>query len=190
MNGKRKLARAIVRARIWLMILLLALAAWSVTTIGRTKINYDLTRYLSEDTMTRQALIVMQEEFGSSEQLRLMFTDLPEDRLASVLEKLNAREEILIASHDPEDGVRVRDGKTYQLVTLTLKECDAATLVEDLRAMFPDAGDYCVGGSAAEQLDAQRSVVEEIPGVMIISVAIVLLVLLLTFTYAFVRPLL
>ncbi len=180
MNGKRKQARAIVRARIWLMILLLALAAWSVTTIGRTKINYDLTRYLSEDTMTRQALIVMQEEFGSSEQLRLMFTDLPEDRLASVLEKLNAREEILIASHDPEDGVRVRDGKTYQLVTLTLKECDAATLVEDLRAMFPDAGDYCVGGSAAEQLDVQRSVVEEIPGVMIISVAIVLLVLLLT----------
>ena len=55
------------------MIALLLAAGWSVTMIGRTNINYDLTRYLSEKTMTRRALKVMEAEFGSAEQLRLMF---------------------------------------------------------------------------------------------------------------------
>ncbi len=188
MNGKRKLARAIVRARAWLMILLLVLAALSVTTISRTRINYDLAKYLSEDTMTRKSLDVMQEEFGSAEQLRIMFTDLPEEKMAGILDQLAAREEILAARHDPAADVREADGKRFLLVTLTLRECDALALVEDLRAMFPDAGEYCIGGSAAEQLDIQRSVGQEIPAVMIISVAIVLLVLLLT-SHAWLEPL-
>ena len=53
--------------------------------------------------------------------------------------------------------------------------------------MFPDAGDYAVGGSAAALLDVQNSVGAEIPGVMGIAVAVVLLVLLLT-SHAWLEP--
>lgn len=187
MNGKRKAAQVIVRCRIWLMIILLAAAGWSAAMISRTGINYDLTRYLAEDTMTRQALKVMEEEFGSGEQLRLMFSDLPEESLRNILDTLNAREEIRIASHDPETDVREADGKTRQLVTVTLRECDASALTEELRGLFPDAGEYAVGGAAAELLDIQRSVAREIPEVMLISVGIVLLVLLLT-SHAWLEP--
>ena len=91
MEKKRKIARGIVRCRIWLMIALLVLAGWSVTMIGRTNINYDLTRYLSEKTMTRRALKVMEAEFGSAEQLRLMFSGLSDEDLSSVLDTLNSR---------------------------------------------------------------------------------------------------
>lgn len=187
MNGKRKAAQVIVRCRVWLMIILLAAAGWSAAMISRTRINYDLTRYLAEDTMTRQALKVMEEEFGSGEQLRLMFSDLPEESLRSILDTLNAREEIRIASHDPETDVREADGKTRQLVTVTLRDCDASVLTEELRSLFPDAGEYAVGGAAAELLDIQRSVAREIPEVMLISVGIVLLVLLLT-SHAWLEP--
>ncbi len=180
MKGKRKAAALIVRFRVWLMIILLVTAGWSAAMISRTRINYDLTRYLSEDTMTRQALKVMEEEFGSGEQLRLMFSDLPKDSLSHILDTLNAREEIQIASHDPDTDVKQAGGKTWQLVTVTLRECDASALTEALRSLFPEAGEYAVGGSAAEMLDIQRSVAKEIPEVMMISVAVVLLVLLLT----------
>ena len=188
MEKKRKIARGIVRCRIWLMIALLVLAGWSVTMIGRTNINYDLTRYLSEKTMTRRALKVMEAEFGSAEQLRLMFSGLSDEDLSSVLDTLNSREEIRIATHDPETDVREADGKTWTLVTATLRECDASALAEELRGLFPDAGEYAVGGAAAEMLDIQHSVALEIPEVMIISVAIVLLVLLLT-SHAWLEPL-
>ena len=75
---KKKLAEMIIRFRILLLVLILTLAAASVFMISKTTINYDLTRYLSEDTMTRRALAVMEQEFGSSEQLRIMFVDQDE----------------------------------------------------------------------------------------------------------------
>ena len=64
---KKKLAEMIIRFRILLLFVILGLSAAGVFMIPKTAINYDLTRYLSEDTMTKQALTVMEQEFGSSE---------------------------------------------------------------------------------------------------------------------------
>ena len=187
MGTKRKIAGIIVHGRVWLMIVILIVAGWSATMIGRTRINYDLTRYLSEETMTRKSLEVMREEFGSAEQLRIMFSDRTGEEIREILNILNAREEIRAAVFSEEENVRQADGHVLQLITLTLRECDTAALVEDLRTLFPEAGEYFVGGSAADQLDVQRSVAQEIPAVMVISVAIVLLVLLLT-SHAWLEP--
>ena len=115
---KTRVAGLIVRYRLIIMILLLLLAVWSVFQIGRTRINYDLTRYLDDATMTKRALQVMTEEFGSSEQLRIVFTGLEEDAVKSCMEKLGGMEEIRAVQHDPESDVTVRDGKTFRLVTL------------------------------------------------------------------------
>ena len=79
---RKKLAQAIVKARYILTICILAAAAISCTTISKTRINYDLNRYLADDTMTKRALAVMEQEFGSAEQLRIMFADLTEEQLS------------------------------------------------------------------------------------------------------------
>ena len=186
---KRAIAKAIVRYRAVILVLLLMLAAWSIPQISRTRINYDLTRYLSDSTMTKQALKVMDSEFGSTEQLSVIFADQDEEAIARCTERLEALEEIRFAQHDPESDTKTKDGVTYRRITLTLRDCDAATLVATLRGLFPEAGQYWVGGSVAQQLDVQRSVGAEIPGVMAIAVAIVVLVLLLT-SHAWFEPLL
>ncbi len=185
---KQKLAEGIIRLRMILLIVILGLTAVCVTTILKTRINYDLTKYLSEDTMTKKALSVMEKEFGSSEQLRLMFADQPAETMEKIVRTLSDRPEIFLASFDPQENQKEKDGKTYQLVTLTLDECDAAALVTELRSMFPEAGEYYVGGSAAQTLDIQKNVGEEIPEVMVIAVIVVLLVLLLT-SHAWLEPL-
>ena len=177
---RRAIAKAIVRYRAAILIVLLLIAVWSVPQISRTRINYDLTRYLSENTMTRQSLQVMNEEFGASEQLSVMFADQDEDALAGCIDKLKTLEEVRFVQHDPAADTAVRNGVTYTRLTLTLRDCDTPALVGKLRSLFPEAGRYWVGGSAAQQLDVQRSVAAEIPAVMAISVAIVVLVLLLT----------
>ena len=184
---KKKLAEMIIRFRILLLVLILTLAAASVFMISKTTINYDLTRYLSEDTMTRRALAVMEQEFGSSEQLRIMFVDQDEGFLEKAVRDLNALPEIFLAAYDAEENRKETNGKMYQLVTLTLDDCDAAVLVKSLREMFPEAGEYYVGGSAAMQLDVQNSVGREIPEVMVIAVIVVLAVLLLT-SHAWLEP--
>ena len=185
---KRAIAGCIVKHRLVIFIVLLLAAVWSVPQISRTRINYDLTRYLSDSTMTKQALKVMDDEFGSAEQLQIMFADQTEEAAGIFAGRLKAMKEIRFVQYDPETDTAVRDGKTYRRMTLTLEDCDVSALVSVLREMFPEAGRYWVGGSAAQQLDVQRSVGAEIPGVMAIAVAVVLLVLLLT-SHAWLEPL-
>ena len=60
---KKKLAEMIIRFRILLLVLILTLAAASVFMISKTTINYDLTRYLSEDTDTARGLRRMNAAF-------------------------------------------------------------------------------------------------------------------------------
>lgn len=220
MNIKRKAADIIVSYRLWFMIVMIMAAVFGMFMIGKTKINYDLNRYLSEETMTKRALKIMNEEFGSNEQLRLMFSDLSEEKLDEILDELSSMEEVRLASHDPETDVRIEvngneggavqisdeagenlqvdeggavryDGvgvRKWQLITLTLNDCGATATAARLRKEFPDVGTYYVGGSAAEQLDAQNSVAKEIPQVMLISVGIVLTVLFIT-SHAWLEPL-
>ena len=185
---KKAIAGSIVRYRVWILLLLLFITVWSVPQISRTRINYDLTRYLSDSTMTRRALNVMETEFGSTEQLQIMFADQSEEAVAGFVDQLNAMEEIRFVQYDPTENTVKKNGKNWSRLTLTLRDCDTAALVSALRTMFPEAGKYWVGGTSAQQLDVQRSVGSEIPGVMAIAVAIVLLVLLLS-GHAWLEPL-
>ena len=168
---KQKTAALIVRLRGWIFVLLLAGAALCVPAISKTRINYDLTRYLDESTMTKRALKVMEQEFGTGDQLYVMFENQPEEALAGLLEEISGLSEVRFAIHDPADDVRVVDGTVYQRVTLTLTECDAGALVKKLRQMFAGKAPCAVGGQAAQMLDIQQSVGAEIPAVMGISVA-------------------
>ncbi len=184
---KKKLAQGIVKGRYVLLALIAVCTVLSAFSIGKTRINYDLTRYLSDNTMTKKGLKIMEEEFGTSEQLRVMFTDQGEEAVADYAAAIRQLPGVLTAMHDPEAGVRQADGKTYRLVSVTLRDGDAAETVRRLRGMFPEAGEYYVGGSAADQLDVQRSVANEIPEVMIIAVAVVLTMLLIT-SHAWLEP--
>ena len=61
---KKKLAQGIVKGRYVLLALMAVCTVLSVLSIEKTRINYDLTRYLSDNTMTKKALKIMEEEFG------------------------------------------------------------------------------------------------------------------------------
>ena len=185
---KDRLARGIVRFRVPLLLGMIVLTLWGAASISRTRINYDLNRYLDENTMTRRALDVMEAEFGTSEQLYLVFQDQGEDALAEMISRLNDLPEVLLASRSPETDDIQSDGTQYQRVTLTMNAFDPAELIPALREMFPEAGEYWVGGSAATSLDVQQSVGAEMPLVMGISVAVVLAVLLMT-SHAWLEPL-
>ena len=87
---KEKLARGIVKGRYVILAVMIAAVAFSAACMSKTHINYDLTQYLSEETMTRRALIKMEEEFGSSEQLRVMFADQEEEALQGYVAEMNA----------------------------------------------------------------------------------------------------
>ena len=117
---KRRLAQTIVKYRSWMLVVLFLLAVGCLFTIGKTRINYDLNRYLSDDTMTKRALLVMQDEFGAGEQLRVMFLNKTDGEIASYTDQINALPEVLLASFDPETGLRQSEGDTCHLITVAV----------------------------------------------------------------------
>lgn len=182
--------RYIVKHRYLILLFMILLTAAAGACIGRTNINYDLTRYLSSDTMTRRALEVMEEEFGSSEQIRLMFENTPEETVREVVSDLEQRDEILFAAFDPETDTVTRDGITRHLVSLTLQGTDATPLIPELRELMdrsPGVETCYIGGQAASLIEVQNNLAREIPAVMLISVAVIVLVLLLT-SHAWLEP--
>ena len=183
---KKRLAETIVRYRAAALALILLAAVWSTLQIGRTNINYDLTRYLADDTMTKKALTVMNSEFGAAAQLRLLFENTDGRTLDGIITRLKEIPGITAVRYDPGTDRKQRDGSEWDLVTLMLGDCDHSALAGSLREMFPGAG---IDGAAARQLDVQKSVGAEIPGIMLIAVGVVFAVLLLT-SHAWLEPIL
>lgn len=56
-------AEQIVRWRFVIMLLFIVAAVYAALSIGRVKVNSELTAFLSEDTETRQGLHIMEESF-------------------------------------------------------------------------------------------------------------------------------
>ncbi len=65
----RKLAALIIRGRYVLLAVLLLASVFAAAGVSRTRINYDMTEYLAEDTVTIRGLRVMWDEFGAANSL-------------------------------------------------------------------------------------------------------------------------
>ncbi len=186
---KEKFARLVVKARLPLLILCIALAALSATNIGRTKINYDLSKYLGEDTMTKRSLAVMEKEFGLSANLRLMFIGCDAAVFSEQLAGLQQMPGVAQVIFDEKTGIKEKDGIEYRLVTLFLGEGDGIALVKALRARFDGVCEAVIANGAASTLEIQERVAQQIPLALAAAVLIALLVLLIA-SHTWLDPLL
>ncbi len=177
----KRIAGAIVRFRVIILIVFALIAIASAFTVTKVHVNYDFTAYLSEDTLTKQSLELMKRTFGDSDQLRVMFVGRDDATFASDIDAVRTLDGVLFASHDAETGEKTQDGVRYQLVNVTLADgADGIPIVEKLRAMFSGEGETVVAGSVANTLDIQTSLSRQIRVALAIAVAVVLLVLLAT----------
>lgn len=77
MKTKHKLLVALI------VVLFAAAAIGSIFVIDSVSINYNLADYLQEDTDTKKALGLMEEQFGLTTDLKVMIPDISwEDALA------------------------------------------------------------------------------------------------------------
>lgn len=174
---KEKIAGCIVRFRaVWLILLLIASAA-SALTMGRTRVNYDLTAYLNKDTDTKRGLDLMNGEFEQTSFMSVVLIDADADAAADYAGRIGALEGVLTAAHDPEAGVTRRDGHLYRLIRVTLnadREEEALEAVDGMLAETP----HLISGAAQDSRDLQESIMREMPLVMAVSCAIVFGILL------------
>ena len=172
----KKAASFLVEKRKILFCLFLALAAASLLLMGRVRINYDLTKYLSADSRMKQGMQLMEQAFGSSpsSQLRVMFPDLPDEEKTGILRELADMESVSRVVWEPGEKYN-RDRYTlYEITTeYDSHSKEAARLFNRVHKMYDNRA-VATGGSIHE------ANVPMLPlYVMIIAVSLVLLLLLL-----------
>ena len=181
-----RLARLTVRYRAVLILIFILATGWAFMHLDATPINYDLTSYLSEDTDTSIGLRRMQAAFEETSSFRVAL-QADEERAAALAREIGALPGAMSAAFDPEKNV-TEDGAVWQLIEVITTEADAATVYDAAEALLTDI-QHLSAGSVKDGRTLQNSIRSEMPGVMIVSCLIVLMVLLLM-TRSWVQPLL
>ena len=174
---KEKIAGFIVRFRAVWLFLLLALAVVAALSIGRTRVNYDLTAYLNEDTDTKRGLDLMNGEFEQTSFMSVVLIDADEAAAAEYAGQIGLLDGVLTAAHDPAAGVAERDGHRYRLIRVTLNAGQEEAALEAVDVMLADVP-HLISGAAQDSRDLQESILREMPLVMAVSCAIVFAILL------------
>lgn len=83
-----KFGKAVVKARIPIVVISLLLAALSVVGILGTRINYDMLTYLPEDMETSVGQQVLLDEFGKGAFSFVLVEDMPDKDVSALKEKI------------------------------------------------------------------------------------------------------
>ena len=99
----KKAAGFIVSRRYWIMGAALCLTLVCMLLSLRVGVNYDMTKYLPDQSAMKKGMDVMNAEFpsmGADKSIRVMAEGLDEAKQAELLEKLKALPYVESVAHD------------------------------------------------------------------------------------------
>ncbi|MGM9522625.1 MAG: MMPL family transporter [Oscillospiraceae bacterium] len=149
----KKTADFLVEKRYIILCIMLAFTVLSVFLMGKVNVNYDMTKYLPEESSMKQGMDLMESEFGSSEAstLRLMFDGLKEDDKPTVYEYLAGLPNV--DSVEWEQGSDAFNKDTYTLYEINMAydsysdECEK--LFDTVTEKYSDSYDIYTSGDIA-----------------------------------------
>lgn len=178
-----RLAGFIVEKRYLFILIFIGLCIMSIFTSNSVRVDEDLTNYLPDDSETRQGLAIMEREFITYGDARVMVSNITyakAEELASMLREVDGVKSVEI-SQDPE---HFKDAAALFEVTFEGEKLDGIAIqgVEHVREALSGYDTYIyteVGNPTGIILEKEMNMV------LVILVCIIILVLLLTsHTYA------
>lgn len=187
----------IIHKRRWIEKIFAIVFICSLICIPLVGINYDLTKYLPDDSPSSEALDILQKEFTYPGTGRVMLNDVTlyeaktiKDRIADVEgvdmvmwcdTKTNVYGSEEFIDYDDIDDY-YKDGKAYMDVIFLQKDSSTAThkAVKQIEKIVGDRG--LVAGSAVADTNLGPTINGEIARVMVLAVIIIFLILTVTTT--------
>lgn len=178
-----KVAEWIVNMRA-LMVFLFALAViFSVTSVGKVKINYDFTSYLPDSTETKQSIDIMAEEFTEFGTAKIMISNVTKTQAWSAYEALCDLE--LVGVKDityEEDHDHYSNASALFEITFEGEDGsdEAWAAAQGMRAYLEESG-YDVSVVATQsKADYAAELSATVTRILVVSVIVIILVLLFT----------
>ncbi len=178
-----KLGRFTVKYRYALFGVFAAMLAVSLILLPKVSANYDIASYLPPDMETRQALTVIEKEWGMNSFVNVMVKDVSASEAQSLSERLKALPNVSLVSFDANDKNSYKDN--CALIKLTVEGGDfsntAQKAVQEVESLLAKEGyQSYTSGSAVDGTRMQNGIGGEMTLIMIISVLVVVAILLAT----------
>lgn len=155
----------------------------SVVMMNYVTVNYDLTKYLPNDSSTKSSIELMSEEFGANGNAVIMLENITKQEGEQVALKVNQLDNVstcVLSRFDDESG--------SALITIFLASSDYSLETENtikdinnlLENQLSDTQNYYVAGSSVSAITSRLAISGEITTILLIAIAIVLVVLAFT----------
>lgn len=181
----QRIATWIVKRRYLIFGIFTLLFVFSLFGMQYTQVNYDLSKYLSEETDTKKALNIMNEEFEQTSDIKIMFYDIDKNDVPYIQNRLSAVSHILLVSFDWDNNYLIKENHTYTIFYLNLDvneySKEAQEVVQELTTTF-EKFDFALGGSVIKTMQMNQKITKQMPLIMGIALVIILAILLLTST--------
>lgn len=175
----KKIANWIVDKKIAVFIVTALLMAAAVLGIFLTNVNYDMSKYLPNDSSVKKGMEIMEEEYGDMSSITVMFDDLTEQEQLDRKTELESIENVKNVVYLQDDETYQKDNHSKYIITISANTYseEARNVLEVIEGKYGDKA-YCSGAVVDNEMMVS-TLVEEIPIIAIIAVVIIFAILFL-----------
>lgn len=187
-----KLADIVVKGRWYFFAFFILAVIASVCMMPFIGVNYDMTKYLPEDSQTRIALEVMGEEFGSNGSANIVVQNTTPERVAEIATMAQNIEGVSSAIF--YNNAEYYNTTTHAgLIKIFFDSGDYDTLTEsainELRSLCDSLNvDSAFSGESVNAVASRNAISTEVWVMMVVAIAIMLIILTLT-SLSWIEPL-
>ncbi len=176
-----KLANFIVKGRWYFFGIFLVLTIASAVLMNYVGVNYDLTKYLPNDSPTKIALNVMEDEFGASGTASVMIENCTIEQansLQQAITEVDGVASVIFDSLSPSyyDGTNALLKIFFDTGDYTIETANAITQIRNVCNEY----EVAMSGSAVDATVSRNAIGSEMIIILLIAIVIVLLILTLT----------
>ena len=172
----KKLSEIIVRKRKILFVVYAIAVVLCTVGIFNCKINYDMSKYLPDDSSVRKGMEIMSEEFGDSSAITVMFDGLDENKQLEMKADLEAIENVQSVVYIQNDETYQKDGHSKYMVTVSADTYskNSRKVLDKIKDTY---GDAYVSGAVVDNALMTDSLVGDLPVIALIAVIIIFTIL-------------
>ena len=172
------IASAIVRSRAIIILAFIVAAVYCALSVGRVRVNSDLTAFLSPETETRQGLTVMQEEFITYANDSIMVANITFERAESLRETIETYQGVASVAFDDTPAHYTSASALLSIAySGPGSDADVKEAREQVSALLAPYDTYNYSMDLASYSD---QLAEEMVGVVLIAVIVIVAILLFT----------
>lgn len=173
----KKISEIIVRKRKIVFIVYALAAVLCAVGIFKCTINYDMSKYLPDNSSVKEGMEIMSDEFGDSSAITVMFDDLNETEQLQRQEELSKIDNVQSVVYMQNDETYQKDGHSKYMVNISADTYSKASreVLNEIKDKYGD--DAYVSGAVVDNDKMVDSLVGDLPVIAVIAVVIIFTIL-------------